>query len=208
MNNRRFFVPYGLTLLGTSAAFYIMSALVFDPGARELRGYQYVQSMMVVGMVIAVLFTAAILFYTNGFLMKQRRRELGLYNILGMGKGNLAVLLCFESLFLGGGGILSGVLVGMLFHRLVTLLLYKMLRFPVPFGVTVSPSAILLTAVIFAGMVLMTLAVNLLRIRVSSPVQMLQSASQGEREPPDQVAPDPDRRCLPGGGLLSGCHGG
>ena len=183
VNNRRFFVPYGLTLLGTSAAFYIMSALVFDPGARELRGYQYVQSMMVVGMVIAVLFTAAILFYTNGFLMKQRRRELGLYNILGMGKGNLAILLCFESLFLGGGGILGGLLVGMLFHRLVTLLLYKMLRFPVPFGVTVSLPAILLTAAVFAGMVLLTLAVNLLRIRVSSPVQMLRSASEGEREP-------------------------
>ena len=125
VNNRRFFVPYGLTLLGTSAAFYIMSALVFDPGARELRGYQYVQSMMAVGMVIAVLFTAAILFYTNGFLMKQRRRELGLYNILGMGKGNLARLLCYESLFIGGGGIVSGLLVGMLFHKLVTLFLYR-----------------------------------------------------------------------------------
>ena len=78
IKNRRFFVPYGLTVLGTSAAFYIMSALVFDPGAKELRGYQYVQSMMVLGMFIAGLFTAAILFYTNSFLMKQRRRELGL----------------------------------------------------------------------------------------------------------------------------------
>ncbi len=183
IKNRRFFVPYALTLLGTSAAFYIMSALVFDPGAKELRGYQYVQSMMVLGMFIAGLFTAAILFYTNSFLMKQRRRELGLYNILGMGKGNLARLLCYESLFIGGGGIVSGLLVGMLFHKLVTLFLYQMLRFDVPFGITISVPAIVLTAVIFALLVLATLVVNLLRIRVSSPVQMLQSTSQGEREP-------------------------
>ena len=183
IKNRRFFVPYGLTLLGTSAAFYIMSALVFDPGAKELRGYQYVQSMMVLGMFIAGLFTAAILFYTNSFLMKQRRRELGLYNILGMGKGNLARLLCYESLFIGGGGIVSGLLVGMLFHKLVTLFLYQMLRFDVPFGITISVPAIVLTAVIFVLLVLATLVVNLLRIRVSSPVQMLQSTSQGEREP-------------------------
>ena len=183
IKNRRFFVPYGLTVLGTSAAFYIMSALVFDPGAKELRGYQYVQSMMVLGMFIAGLFTAAILFYTNSFLMKQRRRELGLYNILGMGKGNLARLLCYESLFIGGGGIVSGLLVGMLFHKLVTLFLYQMLRFDVPFGITISVPAIVLTAVIFVLLVLATLVVNLLRIRVSSPVQMLQSTSQGEREP-------------------------
>ena len=183
IKNRRFFVPYALTVLGTSAAFYIMSALVFDPGAKELRGYQYVQSMMVLGMFIAGLFTAAILFYTNSFLMKQRRRELGLYNILGMGKGNLARLLCYESLFIGGGGIVSGLLVGMLFHKLVTLFLYQMLRFDVPFGITISVPAIVLTAVIFALLVLATLVVNLLRIRVSSPVQMLQSTSQGEREP-------------------------
>ena len=183
IKNRRLFVPYGLTLLGTSAAFYIMSALVFDPGAKELRGYQYVQSMMVLGMFIAGLFTAAILFYTNSFLMKQRRRELGLYNILGMGKGNLARLLCYESLFIGGGGIVSGLLVGMLFHKLVTLFLYQMLRFDVPFGITISVPAIALTAVIFVLLVLATLVVNLLRIRVSSPVQMLQSTSQGEREP-------------------------
>lgn len=183
VKNRRFFVPYGLTLLGTSAAFYIMSALVFDPGARQLRGYEYVQSMMILGMFIATLFTAAILFYTNSFLMKQRRRELGLYNILGMGKGNLALLLCFESLLIGGGGIIGGLLVGMLLHKLVTLLLYRMLRFTVPFGVTVSLPGLALTAVVFAMMVLATLLVNLLRIRVSSPMQMLQGTNQGEREP-------------------------
>ena len=183
VKNRRFFVPYGLTVLGTSAAFYIMAALVTDPGARDLRGYEYVQAMMTVGMFVATLFTAGILFYTNSFLMKQRRRELGLYNILGMGKGNLARVLCYESLYIGGGGIAGGLLVGMLLHKLVTLFLYRMLRFDVPFGFSVSLPGIAITVVVFTAMVLATLLVNLLRIRVSSPMQLLRGGSEGEREP-------------------------
>lgn len=183
IKNRRFFVPYALTVMGTSAAFYIMAALVTDPGARQLRGYEYVQFMMTIGMFVATLFTAGILFYTNSFLMKQRKRELGLYNILGMGKGNLARVLCYESLYIGGGGIVSGLLVGMLLHKLVTLFLYRMLRFDVPFGFAVSLPGIVLTVIVFAAMVLATLLVNLLRIRVSSPMELLRGGNEGEREP-------------------------
>ena len=162
VKNRRFFVPYLLTITGTSAAFYIMCALCTDPGARELEGYQYVQSMMMIGMMVATLFTAGILFYTNGFLMKQRKKELGLYNILGMGKAHIGLILCFESLIVGLGGLLSGLFLGLLFHRLVTLLLYRMLRFAVPFGVTASLPAFCLTAAVFALMVFATLLVKTL----------------------------------------------
>ena len=79
--NRRFFVPYLLTVMGSSGAFYIMFALYSDPGARELQGYMYVESMMMIGMLVGYAFSAGILLYTNSFLMKQRQREQGLYNV-------------------------------------------------------------------------------------------------------------------------------
>ncbi len=183
VKNRRFYLPYALTIVGTSAAFYIMSALVFDPGAQELRGYQYVQSMMVIGMVVATLFTAGILFYTNSFLMKQRKKELGFYNILGMGKRHIAAIMAFESLFVGVGGVVCGLGAGLLLHRLVTLLLYRMVRFAVPFGVAASFPAFLLTIVIFGVLILATLLTNLLRVRLSSPMELLRGGNVGEREP-------------------------
>ena len=183
VKNRRFFLPYLLTITGTSAAFYIMCALCTDPGARDLEGYQYVQSMMMIGMIVATLFTAGILLYTNGFLMKQRKRELGLYNILGMGKAHIGLILCFESLIVGLGGILSGLFLGLLFHRLVTLLLYRMLRFAVPFGVTASLPAFCATAAVFAAMIFATLLINLFRVQVSNPVELLRGGNVGEREP-------------------------
>ena len=96
--NRRFFVPYILSLMGNVAAFYIMSALVSDPGVKDMtpgrsNGYAYVQMMMTMGMFVALIFSAIFIFYINGFLMKQRKKELGLYNILGMGKGHIAALM-------------------------------------------------------------------------------------------------------------------
>ena len=61
VNNRRFFVPYILALMGNAAAFYIMSALVNDPGVKDMvpgraNAYMYVESFMAIGMVVALLF--------------------------------------------------------------------------------------------------------------------------------------------------------
>lgn len=110
MNNRRFFVPYILALMGNAAAFYIMSALVNDPGVKDMvpgraNAYMYVESFMAIGMVVALIFSLIFVLYINSFLMKQRKKELGLYNILGMGKGHIAVVLFFETVYVGLAGI-------------------------------------------------------------------------------------------------------
>ncbi len=117
-NNRRFYVPYILTVVGTAAAYYILSALYFDPGRSQLamntsNGPAYVQSFMLIGMLFLAIFSFIFLVYTNSFLMKRRQRELGLYNVLGMGKGNIAMVLVFEALYIAllgiGGGLLAGI---------------------------------------------------------------------------------------------------
>ena len=181
--NRRFFVPYLLTVMGSSGAFYIMFALYSDPGARELRGYMYVESMMMIGMLVGYAFSAGILLYTNSFLMKQRQRELGLYNVLGMGKSNIALVLICEFLIVGVTGILGGLIFGVIFHKLATLLLFRMLRFYVPFGWTISGPAMAVTAVLFSAILGVTLLLNLFRLRLSNPIQLLRGGSVGEREP-------------------------
>ena len=183
VKNRRFFVPYLLTITGTSAAFYIMCALCTDPGARELEGYQYVQSMMMIGMMVATLFTAGILFYTNGFLMKQRKKELGLYNILGMGKSHIALVLAVETVYIGVLGIGGGIAVGLLLHKLVTLVIHQMLGMPVPLGFYISWDGMAQTALLFALLLGAALLVNLNRVRVANPIELLRSGNVGEREP-------------------------
>ena len=181
--DRRFFAPYFLALLGNVAAFYIMTALAVDPGMSQLHGAMEVQSGGFMGMFIAAVFSAVFLLYVTGFLMKQRKKALGLYNILGMGKSHIAAVLFFETLFVGGAGIVCGLLTGLLFHKLVTLALYKLLRFAVPFGFAISWDAMARTAILFGVLIGLTLLSNLNKVRVSKPIELLYGGQVGEREP-------------------------
>ncbi len=181
--NARFFFPYLLTILGTAASFYIMAALASDPGVADMRGASYVQFMMWTGIWIAALFAAIFLFYTNSFLMKRRKKELGLYNILGMGKRNIARILCFETLYTILAGVGGGIAAGIVFHKLVLLLLFRLLRFPVPFGFSVSVPAIRVTFILFGVILLLTLLSNLRKIHSSNPIELLRGSNTGEREP-------------------------
>ena len=181
--NRRFYVPYLLALIGLSAAFYVMSALVFDPGVDTMRGAEYVSVMMGMGMFIAGVFSSILLLYINSFLMKQRKKELGLYNILGMGKGNIALLQCWESLYTALIGIVGGVVCGVVLHALATALLTRLLRFSIPFSVGLSLPAVALTAALFGALLALALVINLGRVRLSNPIQLLRGGQVGEKEP-------------------------
>lgn len=187
-SNRRFYVPYLLALVGNIAAYYIMSALVLDPGVENMapgrpNAYMYVKVMMTLGMIVALLFSVIFVLYVNSFLMKRRKKELGLYNILGMGKGHISAVLFYETVYVALIAIPGGLLLGAALHKLVTLTLYKLLRMPVPFGVSLSLPAMALTAVLFGALILLTLLTNLNKVRVSNPIELLRGGNVGEREP-------------------------
>ncbi len=187
-NNRQFYLPYVLALLGDVAAVYIMSALSHDPGVVNMtpgRGnaYMYVQTFMAIGIVIAYLFSAIFVGYINGFLIKQRKKELGLYNILGMGKRHIALVLVFETLYIGAAGILGGLAVGLLLHKLVSLCLHQVLGIPIPLGFYFYWEGMVWTAMLFAALLLLVLLGNLNKVRVSKPIELLHGGHVGEREP-------------------------
>lgn len=187
-SNRKFYLPYILALLGDVAAIYIMSALVNDPGVENItpgrpNGYLYVEMFMTIGMFIAFFFSAIFVLYINGFLMKQRNKELGLYNILGMGKRHIALVLVFETFYIGVMGIGGGFAAGVLLHKLVSLTIHKVMGMPVPFGFYISWSGMAQTAALFAVLLLVTLVRNLFKVRSSKPIELLHGGSMGEREP-------------------------
>lgn len=181
--NRRFFLPYLLALAGLTAAFYVMSALCFDPGVLHMRGFAYVLVMMQIGMFVAGILSTVLLLYINSFLMKQRKKELGLYNILGMGKGNIALIQCWESLYTALLGIGGGLACGVVLHKLATIALTSLLRFSIPFSPALSLPAIAVTAVFFGALLVLALLLNLVRVRVSNPIELLHGGAVGEKEP-------------------------
>lgn len=187
-SNRRFYLPYILTVIGTAAAFYIMAAIVSDPGSKELaagtsNGPMYVSMFMTLGMFVLGLFSCIFLLYTNSFLMKRRQKELGLYSVLGMSKTNIAGIMVFEALYIALIGIGGGLAVGILLTKLVSLALFRLMRLPVPFGFSVQPIAIIIVVLFFAGLILLTLLANLAKVGHSRPVELLRGGNVGEKEP-------------------------
>ena len=187
-SNRRFYLPYILTVIGTAAAFYIMAAIVSDPGSKELaagtsNGPVYVSMFMTLGMFVLGLFSCIFLLYTNSFLMKRRQKELGLYSVLGMSKTNIAGIMVFEALYIALIGIGGGIAVGILLTKLVSLALFRLMRLPVPFGFSVQPIAIIIVVLFFAGLILLTLLANLAKVGRSRPVELLRGGNVGEKEP-------------------------
>lgn len=187
-SNRRFYLPYILTVIGTAATFYIMAAIVSDPGSKELaagtsNGPMYVSMFMTLGMFVLGLFSCIFLLYTNSFLMKRRQKELGLYSVLGMSKTNIAGIMVFEALYIALIGIGGGIAVGILLTKLVSLALFRLMRLPVPFGFSVQPIAIIIVVLFFAGLILLTLLANLAKVGRSCPVELLRGGNVGEKEP-------------------------
>lgn len=187
-NNRQFYLPYILTVIGTCAAMYILYALNFDPGFDQLgagttNGQAYVQFFMQLGIVMVSLFCFIFLVYTNSFLMKRHTKELGLYSVLGMGKKNIAGILVFESLYIAVIGIVLGLALGVLLHKLMMLLLYWLMRLPAPFGFAIQVKAMVNTSVFFVVIIFLTLLLNLWRVGRSKPVELLRGGNVGEKEP-------------------------
>lgn len=181
--NGQFYIPYLLTVMGTAAAYYITLALAATPDLPQTSRYSYLTMFMSIGTFVIAVFAVIFLTYTNSFLMKRRKRELGLYNVLGMGKRHIAIVLGCETLYTAFAGIIGGAALGMLLQKLAMLLLCRMMRMDIVYGFYVSDSVIVGTAILFGVILLFNLLLNLHRIHVQNPMELLRESSAGEREP-------------------------
>ena len=139
-NNRQLYLPYLLAGVFSAAMFYLVMSIQDNPGLEQMRGGAYVAVTLLLGVIIVGLFAAIFLFYTNSFIMKRRKRELSVYNILGMEKKHIARVLFLEMLFTAAVTIGGGLLFGIAFGKLMTMLLYRMTGFnqSVPFTVSLT----------------------------------------------------------------------
>ena len=181
--NGKFYLPYLLSGVVSAAMLYDILFLNMNTGVARLKGANAVQGLLGFGALIVALFSFALICYTNGFLMKRRQKELGLYNILGMEKRHLARLLFWETVYSALICILGGLLLGILLSKLFLLLLCAVMRVDVAFGFEVPRDAVLYTGAGFGIIFLLTYLLNLLRLRRVRPIELLKGGETGEREP-------------------------
>lgn len=181
--NKKIYFPYLLASSGCAMMSYIVLALSSDKDLANIKGGGTAQMALSMGSIVVLLFSLIFLLYTSSFLMKQRRREFGLLNILGMDKGNLSRVMLWESLLSYAVTMVLGIGLGVLFTKLCILLLFQMLgQIPV-LNFTISIPALKAVLECFAGIFLLLLGKNLLQVRLSKPIDLLHSVNTGEKQP-------------------------
>lgn len=179
-NNRRFYFPFLFTAILTVACFFIMMSTSQSP---TLPGGETTRIIMYLGDIIVALFSVIFLYYTNSFLIKRRKKELGLYNILGLEKRHIAKVLAWETVLSGLIAIGLGLGLGALLDRLMYLLLLNLLHFDVSMTYTFLPRVAVLTGALFAGVFLLLLLSNLIQVGRAKPIELLRGGNVGEKEP-------------------------
>lgn len=181
--NKRLYLPYLLTCAGMVMMFYIIHYLAAMPLLMSMSGGRTTGQMLGLGTWIVALFAVIFLFYTNSFLMRRRQKEFGLYNILGMGKGNLSLLLLWENVFLFIASLGAGLLGGIALSKLAELGLMRVIRGKITYDFTINPEAIADTVILFAVIFLLIFLKGLIQLWRLSTVSLLKSENTGEKPP-------------------------
>lgn len=181
--NRRLYIPYLLTCAGMIAMTYLISALSSSAVLGAMSGGDVMQSCLELGFGVVTFFSAIFLFYTHSFLIRRRKKEFGLYNVLGMGKRHIALVLLWESLLSAlisfAGGFLGGILLSGLGERCMAALLGG----TADDAMTVSTGSLAQTFLVFLVIFALILLDSLRQIRLTNPIGLMRSEAAGEKPP-------------------------
>ena len=183
-NNKSTYIPYMITCIFCIAMIYMMEFLRDCPTLdRAVRYAAEVRMILSTGEVVVVIFCVIFLIYSNSFLMKRRQKEIGLYNILGLERNHIGIVLLLETIFTTILSLTGGIAIGILASKLSLLLLLRLLHIPAVLGFYISTKGIITCLLMFGAIFLLILLLNLRRIHLSRPVELLRGNNTGEREP-------------------------
>ena len=182
--NRRMVFPYILTCICMISMFYIL-VFLSSPKTVELlpRGGNSAVLIMTLGSYVIAVFSVIFLYYTNSFLIRRRAAEFGLYNVLGMGKGNLARILTMESLMTSAISIAAGLFLGIAFSKLAELGLVKIIGGSVSYDLRVDMACVRTTVLFYLAIFAVIWLSSIIRVGCSSTVSLLKSEKAGEKAP-------------------------
>ena len=184
-SNKQLYIPYLLSSTVIITMFFLMVSLLTNEFVRERS--VAMSSLFEVGVYIIGIFSVIFILYTNSFLVKRRKKEIGLYGILGLEKKHIAKMLFFETVFTSFLSIAAGLISGLIFGRLVFLLLNYLLRLPTDIVYSTSPISALLTIGLFFSIFGITLLYNISQFTFANPIKLLKGKQEGEKEPKSSI---------------------
>ena len=181
--NSKVYLPFLISCICSVMVSYIMLALSMNRGIAQIPGGNNIQTILTMGNIVISMFFAVFLFYTNSFLMKRRKREFGVYNILGMDKKHIQKVIVYETLYIAAISIAVGLLTGIVLNKVCILIIRRWMDATVSFGVELSLTSMIGSSLLFATLFVLLLGYNIYQIRLANPIELLRGSNVGEKEP-------------------------
>lgn len=179
--NRTLYIPFSIASITMMVITYILMALSTNKTILQSNGGSTVVMALGFGVVIMLLVSTLTMIYANGFVMKNRSKEFGLYSILGLGRSQIQLLQVIEMVLFAVMNLIVGLVLGVLFNRLAFALLLKAMRFSVPLAYEFQIASVIIIAVLFSGIFVFLMILNAIKIRVSRPLELLREKKSGEK---------------------------
>ncbi|MBW9174090.1 FtsX-like permease family protein, partial [Clostridium estertheticum] len=173
--NSKTYLPYILACISAIIMFYTMDCIVLNEGLNEIRSAGSLKMILKFAIKVIGLFSIVFLFYTNSFLIKRRKKEIGLYNVLGMEKKHIAKVLSIETVIVAIISLVLGILGGIIVGKLMFLILINLMKLDITISssFSISVPAIIQTIELFSMIFVATLIANLLQVKLTNPIELL-----------------------------------
>lgn len=182
--NGQTYIPYLLTSTFTVAMFYMIHSLSVNSGYVDMKiGRTMLPYIMNLGTWVVMIFSVIFLLYINSFLIKRRKKEVALYNILGMEKKHIMIMMFCETLLTSIFSLVIGLLLGVVLSRLLFLILIHLANIPTSLRYTVSIDSIHYTILLYIPIFFVSYLFNAIQIKMSNPIELLRGSQTGEKEP-------------------------
>ncbi len=183
LTNGMVYFPYMIAAIFSVFVHFVFTSILHNDLISILPYHAYAWMMLELGKGLLQIILLAFLFYAGSFVVKRRKKEVGLYSLLGLEKKHIGMMLFLENLMLYIVSLFGGVLFGTMLSKLLFVLLLRLCGAPLNIDFTFTLSAFLETAKYFAGVFAIILVNQLWEVGKSRPTELLSGAKKGEKEP-------------------------
>ncbi|MDO5718675.1 MAG: ABC transporter permease [Tissierellia bacterium] len=184
-NNRELYLPFTLASSGTFALFFIILAMAMSETFANIDfdGMQHIQSVLFLGSIVVGFFSIIFIFYTHSFLIENRKKEFALYQVLGMEKKHIRLILIWENLILYIRSLIGGLVIGTLLYKVAETLLFKLAKQSVESGFLPNFTAFKFTIALSAFIYLIVFLNSIRKVQFTKLIELLNQIDAGEKKP-------------------------
>lgn len=180
--DKKMYIPFGIASTAFVSIYFMVITIMYSKGIADVPAGRNLQDLFAIGMVIMNIITVIFMLYINSFLIKRRKKEFGLYGILGLEKRHVGKVILWENFIVSASAVAIGILSGCIFGKLIFLIIFYTLKVSAHSRFMLPAEAFFYTVILFSGIFLITSLFNLLQVRLANPIDLLEGEHMGEKK--------------------------